>query len=81
MASKHSKDVASRMREFEDARAEFKETKSEDARLRMARAMHKDSPEMAQRMGEKLTTELVDEKHRRKDVERKMTSRPWQPKE
>jgi hypothetical protein len=81
MSTKHSKNVASRMREFDDAHAEFKETKSEEARLRRQRAMHGESPEMAQRMGQRMATELVNEKERRKDADRKRSRSPWQPKE
>lgn len=81
MGSKHSKDVASRMAEFRDANAEFKETRSEEARIRRQRAMAKESPEMHRRMGEELTRELVDEGNRRREVVKRLTSRPWQPKE
>jgi len=69
------------MREFEDAHAEYKETKSEEARLHRQRAMHSDSPEIARRMGERMATELVDEKNRRREAERKRSIQPWQRKE
>lgn len=65
--SRHARDVASRLSEFRDLNAQYKETKDPEVLARRNRAMFKDSPETARRASEILQGEIVDAAQAKKD--------------
>lgn len=78
--SRHSKDSASRLAEFRDAHAEWKETKNPEALKRRHDAMFKDSPETARRAAEQLARESWEEGQSRRDRLKKVNFQGWKKK-